>query len=99
MPFAGAFLVALFLFSGGFARGLLSAKKFLPLVIESPDRRWAQIGLNTSVGANDQVDIKDTSFGPRKDLQRVTKTLQITHYFESARRAFGASPGIPFIHP
>jgi hypothetical protein len=74
---------------GDFARALLSAKKILPFVTESPDRRWPRIGLRTSVGANDQVDIKDTSLGPWKDTPNVTKTLQITYYF---RPGAGSGP-------
>jgi hypothetical protein len=49
-----------------FARGLLSAKKFLSLVTQSPERRWPEIDLNTSVGANDQVDIRIPVSAPGK---------------------------------
>jgi hypothetical protein len=83
-------LLAVFFVAGdrfdGFARALLSAKKFLPFVTESPERRRPQIELRTSVGAIDQVDIKDTSFGPRKERQTGTISLQITHRFETYRR-------------
>jgi hypothetical protein len=81
-PFAGAFLLVVFFVAGdrfdGFARALLSAKNFLPFATESPERRRPQFDLRTSVGAIAQVDIKDTSFGPRKDRRIVRKSLQNT---------------------
>src|SRR4051794_32877986 len=99
-PFAGAFALPLVPVPlpprvafdppfGDFARALLSAKKILPFVTESPERRWPRIDLRTSVGANDQVDIKDTSLSPWKDALNVTKTLQITYYF---RHVAGPEP-------
>src|SRR4051794_21846387 len=66
LPFAVALPPAPLGLFEPFDRAFSSAKKFLSSLTENPDRRWPQIGLRTSVGAIDQVDIKDTSFGPRK---------------------------------
>ncbi len=61
------------------ARDFFSAKNALPFVRGNPERWWLQISRETSVGASDQVDIKDTSLNPWNNWQATQISLQITH--------------------
>jgi hypothetical protein len=89
-----SFFAVLFeLFEDSFAepaRAFFSAKNTLPFVRENPERRWLQISRETSVGASDQVDIKDTSLDPWNNHAAVTFSLQITHK-SSLCLGFGAA--------
>jgi hypothetical protein len=87
------FAVLALVFEDPFAESawdFFSAKSALPFVRENPERRWLRISRETSVGASDQVDIKDTSLDPWNNRAGVRKSLQITQ--ESVtRRSIGTS--------
>src|SRR4029453_15182943 len=79
--FFAALLVVFELFEDPFAepaRDFFSAKNALPFVRENPEPGWVRISRETGVGANDQVDIKDTSLGPWNNHCSDTISLQIT---------------------